>query len=53
VSTVPVLKVFNDLSELTHEASIGRVNAKQLETLMSKGLTEEEATNLIVKGLVS
>ncbi len=52
VSTVPVLKVMNELAELTHEASIGRVNANQLQTLMAKGLTEEEATELIIKGLI-
>lgn len=52
VSTVPVLKVFNEKAELTHEASIGRINAKQLETLMSKGLNEDEATELIIKGLL-
>lgn len=52
VSTVPILKVFSDRAELTHEASIGRVNTKQLETLMSKGLSEDEATELIIKGLL-
>ncbi|MGQ9856435.1 MAG: SufB/SufD family protein [Fervidobacterium sp.] len=52
VSTTPVLKITNDLAELTHEASIGRVSEKQLETLMAKGLTEEEATDLIIKGLL-
>ena len=53
VSTLPVLKVTNDLSELTHEASIGRVKSKQLNTLMAKGMTEEEATEFIIKGLLS
>ncbi len=52
VSTLPVLKVTNDLSELTHEASIGRVNSKQLNTLMAKGMSEEEATEFIIKGLL-
>ncbi|ABR30468.1 hypothetical protein SU69_03075 [Thermosipho melanesiensis] len=52
VSTIPVLRINNDLSELTHEASIGRVNQKQLEVLMAKGLTEDEATELIIKGLL-
>lgn len=52
VKTEPILKVVNDLSELTHEASIGRINKRQLETLMAKGLTEEEATELIIKGLL-
>jgi Fe-S cluster assembly scaffold protein SufB len=50
VSTTPVLKITNDFAELTHEASIGRVSQKQLETLMAKGLTDEEATELITKG---
>ncbi|ONN27507.1 hypothetical protein XJ44_03380 [Thermosipho affectus] len=52
VATVPVLKIKDDLAELTHEASIGRVNQKQLEMLMAKGLTEDEATELIIKGLL-
>jgi len=52
VATTPILKITNDLAELTHEASIGRVSEKQLETLMAKGLTEEEATELIIKGLL-
>lgn len=52
VSTTPILKITNDLSELTHEASIGRVSQKQLETLMAKGLTDEEATEIIIKGLM-
>ncbi len=53
VSTVPVLKVQNEKAELTHEASVGRISHDQLETLMAKGLTEEEATQLIVNGLLS
>lgn len=52
VGTVPELYVKNEKAELTHEASIGRVNVKQLETLMAKGLTEEEATQLIVRGML-
>jgi len=52
VGTVPELYVKNEKAELTHEASIGRVNVKQMETLMSKGLSEEEATDMIVKGLL-
>ncbi|MFO7882832.1 MAG: SufD family Fe-S cluster assembly protein [Kosmotogaceae bacterium] len=52
VGTMPELYVKNEKAELTHEASIGRVNVKQLETLMAKGLTEEEATQLIVRGML-
>ncbi len=52
VSTLPVLKVTNDLAELTHEASIGRVNSEQLNTLMAKGMSEDEATEFIIKGIL-
>lgn len=52
VKTEPILKVVDDLSELTHEASIGRINKKQLETLVTKGLSEDEATELIINNLL-
>ena len=52
VQTVPLLRVKNDKAELTHEASIGRINEAQLVQLMAKGLTEEEAAELIIKGLL-
>lgn len=52
VSAIPIIKVNNDLAELSHEASIGRVNQKQLETLVARGLNEEEATDLIVNGML-
>lgn len=53
VSTIPILKVNNEKAELTHEASVGRIKQDQLETLMAKGLTEDEATGFIVNGLLS
>ncbi len=52
VQTVPLLRVKNDKAELTHEASIGRINEAQLIQLMAKGLTEEEAAEFIIKGLL-
>jgi hypothetical protein len=52
VQTIPLLRVKNDKAELTHEASIGRINEAQLMQLMAKGLTEEEAAELIIKGLL-
>ncbi|HII61262.1 SufB/SufD family protein [Pyrococcus horikoshii] len=52
VQTVPLLRVKNDKAELTHEASIGRINEAQLMQLMAKGLTDEEATELIIRGLL-
>jgi len=37
---------------VTHEASIGTVDKKELETLMAHGLDPEQATELIVSGML-
>ena len=50
---VPVVEVNHPLAHITHEAAIGSVDSKQLQTLMSRGLTEDEATDLIIEGLLS
>ncbi|WP_423792231.1 SufB/SufD family protein [Methanocaldococcus indicus] len=52
VESIPIVVVNNEKARITHEAAIGSVDKKQLETLMAKGLDEEEATELIVKGLL-
>ena len=49
----PVVEVKHPKAHVTHEAAIGSVDTKQLETLMSRGLGEEEAIDLIVQGLLS
>lgn len=48
---VPVVEVSHEQARVTHEASVGKVNQAQLETLMTRGLTEEEATDMIIKGM--
>ena len=50
---VPVVQVDHPLAHVTHEAAIGSVDSKQLQTLMSRGLTEDAATDLIIEGLLS
>jgi Fe-S cluster assembly scaffold protein SufB len=47
---IPLVDVWNERAKITHEASIGTVDKKQLNTLMSKGLSKEEAIDVIVKG---
>lgn len=49
---IPLVEVLNPKAQVTHEASIGRVNWKELETLMARGLKEEEATDIIVRGML-
>ena len=50
---VPVVEVKDPRAHVTHEAAIGSVDSKQLQTLMSRGLSEDEATDLIIKGILS
>ena len=49
---IPIVNVTNPLAKVTHEAAIGSVDKKQLETLMAHGLTPEEAVDVIVKGIL-
>ncbi len=53
VSAVPVVRVTNPKAHVTHEASLGSVDSKQLQTLMARGLTEDAAVDLIIQGLLS
>ncbi|MFP4458392.1 MAG: SufB/SufD family protein [Candidatus Zixiibacteriota bacterium] len=50
---IPIVDVQNPKAHITHEAAIGSVDNKQLETLMSRGLDEDEASELIIEGLLS
>jgi uncharacterized protein len=50
---IPIVQVNHPQAHVTHEAAIGSVDSRQLQTLMSRGLTEEEAVELIIDGLLS
>jgi uncharacterized protein len=50
---VPIVEVKNDQARITHEASVGKINQKELETLMTRGLNEDEATELIINALMA
>ena len=41
---------FDERAKVTHEAAIGSVDKKQVETLISRGLDESEAVDMIVRG---
>ncbi|GAB4389430.1 MAG: SufD family Fe-S cluster assembly protein [Thermodesulfovibrionales bacterium] len=49
---VPIVNVSNPLAKVTHEAAIGTVDKRQLETLMARGLAPDEAVNVIVEGIL-
>lgn len=49
---IPIVQVNNPLAKVTHEAAIGSVDKRQMETLMAHGLTVQEAVDVIVKGIL-
>jgi len=52
VKAIPIVVVNNETAKVTHEAAVGSIDKKQLETLMAKGLDEDEAVDVIVKGML-
>lgn len=50
---VPIVEVHHAKAHVTHEAAIGSVDSRQLETLMSRGLSEDDAVELIINGMLS
>ena len=49
---IPVVVVRDDRARVTHEAAIGTVNKKELETLMARGLDEETAVDTIIRSML-
>jgi len=49
---IPIVSVTDEKAKVTHEAAIGSIDKKQLETLMTRGLDENEAVDVIVKGIL-
>ncbi|SET34755.1 Iron-regulated ABC transporter membrane component SufB [Oceanobacillus limi] len=50
--TIPYNEVYNNNISLEHEAKVSKVSEEQLFYLMSRGLSEEEATEMIVMGFI-
>ncbi len=50
--TIPTNIVKNSDSYIEHEATVSKVNEDQLFYLMSRGLTEDEATEMIIMGFI-
>ncbi|MBA7560123.1 hypothetical protein ES708_01744 [subsurface metagenome] len=49
---IPIVSVTNEKAKVTHEAAIGSIDRRQVETLMARGLDENEAVDVIVRGLL-
>ena len=50
--TYPYIEVDEQDVTIGHEASVSKVEAEQLFYLMSRGLSEEEATSMVVSGFI-
>lgn len=53
VKAYPEVEVLHPLARVTHEANLGGVDNRQLETLMARGLSKTQAEDLIIKGILS
>lgn len=50
--TIPYNEIYNDNVSLEHEAKVSKVSEEQLFYLMSRGLGEQEATDMIIMGFI-
>ncbi|MBC1402495.1 Fe-S cluster assembly protein SufB [Listeria booriae] len=50
--TIPYNEILNSDISLEHEAKVSKVSEEQLFYLMSRGVSEEEATEMIVMGFI-
>jgi Fe-S cluster assembly protein SufB len=52
-NTYPTNQILNSSVSLEHEATVSKIGEEQLFYLMSRGMTEEEASKMIVNGFVA
>ena len=50
--TIPTNEVQNNTSYIEHEATASKINEDQLFYLMSRGISEKEATQMIIMGFI-
>ena len=50
--TIPTNEVKNNTSYIEHEATVSKINEDQLFYLMSRGVSEKEATQMIIMGFI-
>lgn len=48
----PFIRAIDPTASVSHEASLGRFPQKWLDELMAKGLTEEEATEILIEAML-
>jgi len=53
IDSIPQLEGHVEGVDMSHEAAVGKVAQEEINYLMSRGITEEEATSTIVRGFLS
>ncbi|MCG6982974.1 MAG: SufD family Fe-S cluster assembly protein [Deltaproteobacteria bacterium] len=53
IHAIPELEGHKSGVEMSHEAAVGKIAEEEIEYLMARGLTEEEATAAIVRGFLN
>ncbi len=51
-NTYPFMKIENASATVAHEASVGKINDEQIFYLMSRGMSKEQAIQMIVSGFI-
>lgn len=50
--TIPYIEILEDDVMMEHEATVSKVSEEQLFYLMSRGLSQEQAANMVVQGFI-
>ena len=53
INAIPILEAHHSEVNMSHEAAVGKIAQEEIEYLMARGLTEEEATSIIVRGFLN
>ena len=51
-NTYPFMKIDNNKVDVSHEATVGKIGEEEIFYLMSRGLNEEQAMQMIIAGFI-
>ncbi len=52
IESVPGIRALHPDAQISHEASIGKISPEQVEYLQSRGMSEDEAISLLIRGFL-
>jgi Fe-S cluster assembly scaffold protein SufB len=53
IDSIPELKAMLKDLDLSHEAAVGKIAEEEIQYLMARGLSEDEATSVIIRGFLN